>query len=361
MMRCLAPLGWALATAASSAAPLDALLTAMPDTGAARGRLELAVEHANRSLDPFPDAAVDPSAPTAPPGSYRGLTLSGSYRVLDTLTLSAALGQRRLDDGIDVYLFDSWQLAGQWRMVEQQGLRPALALRLAAWGNASDATESNTPVQVPGAVLNSVTITRPSDRNLQLDLIGSWRLSPAWGVSAIFGVGRTQLDYGSLSATTTRNGCNYDLSFKGNDIFGELSGPCSAAGGVIRQFYDRSGDYGVDVPREIAWRGDFLQLGANATWRSGAWTVQGGYLFHGIRREAVDDIAAGRGNPVQRINHVFVLDASLQLHRHVSVFLRGQRSSRLFFNELPVTYNSSTSGSFGQHFTVLTLGLRASF
>lgn len=347
--------------APAAAAPLDALLTALPDTGGERGSLELSVEHANRSLDPFPDAAVDPTVPSAPSGSYRGLMLSGAYRVLDTLTLSARLGQRRLDDGLDTYAFDSWLLAGQWRMTEQRDGRPALALRLVAWGNASDATESHTPVQVPGAVLNSVKITRPSDRSLQLDLIGTWRLSPAWDASAVLGLGHTQLDYESLSATTTQNGCNYDLSFNGNDIFGELSGPCSAAGGIVRQFYDRSGDYGVDVPREIAWRGNFVQLGVNAAWRSGNWTVQGGYLFHGIRRDAVDDIAAERGDAVQRINHVFVLDAGLKLHRHAAVFLRAQRSSRLFFNEVPVTYNSSTSGSFGQHFTVLSLGLRARF
>jgi hypothetical protein len=357
----LLPLPWLLAAAAATAAPLDALLSALPDPGSGRGRLELSVEHANRSLDPFPDDAVDPTAPRAPPGSYRGLRASGAYRVLETLTLSATLGQRRLDDGVDVYRFDSWQLAGQWQVAPQRGRMPALALRLAAWGNHSDATESHTPVQVPGAVLNSVKITRPTDRNLQLDLIGTWRLSPAWDLSAVLGVGRTQLGYGSLSATSTINGCQYDLRFNGNDIFGQLAGPCSAAGGIIRQFYDSSGDYGVDVPREIAWHGDFAQLAVNAVWRSGAWTVQGGYLFHTIHRASVDAIAAGRGNPVQRINHVFALDAGLRVHEHLTVFVRAQRSSRLFFHELPVIYNSSTSGSFGQHFTVLTLGLRAGF
>lgn len=360
-MKRLAPLPWLLAVSAATAAPLDALLTALPDPGAGRGRLELAVEHANRSLDPFPDAAVDPTAPRAPPGSYRGLTAAASYQVLPTLTLSAGLGQRRLNDGIDVYLFDSWQLAGRWRVAPQQGLRPAVALRIGAWGDASDATESHTPVRVPGAVLNSVKITHPSDRNLQLDLIGTWRLGPAWDLSAVLGIGRTQLDYGALSATSTINGCQYDLAFKGNDIFGQLSGPCSAAGGIVRQFYDSSGDYGVDVPREIAWHGNFVQFGLNAVWRSGAWTLQGGYLFHTIRRSSVDEIAAERGDPVQRINHVFALDAALRLHEHFTVFLRGQRSSRLFFNDLPVIYNSSTSGSFGRHFTVLTLGLRTSF
>ena len=237
----------------------------------------------------------------------------------------------------------------------------SLSLRLAAWGNRADAMKSRTPVQVPGAVLSSVEVTSPSDRNLQADLLAGWRLRPSLSLHAVLSLGRTQLAYGDLAATTTLNGCNYDLDFNGNDIFGNLSAPCSAAGGVIRQFFDSSGDYGVDVPRELAWRGHFVQLGLNARWQRGDWTLHGGYLAHRIWRRDVDDIAAARGDPVQTINHLVALEAEWRAMPQLSLYLRGQRSSRLFFNEMPVLYNSSTSGSFGQHFSLLTLGLRAHF
>lgn len=344
------------------AAPLDALLSAMPEHAAASGQLELAVDHANRALDPFP--AGDGGEPTPVPkthGRYRGEHLTGAWRVRDGLWLSGGLWRREVGDGVDTYRYRSWQAAGLYRFSEASGSMPALALRLAAWGDQSRATETHTPVQVPGAVLDSVKISKPADRQLQADLIGTWPLTPALDVSAIVSVGATRLSYGALSATTTRGGCHYDLAFNGNDIFGTLSQPCSASGGVIQQFYDSSGDYGVDVAKEIAWSGRFLQLGVNAAWRSGAWALQGGYLFHAVRRESVDDILAARGDPVHRHNHQLVADVAYAFHPQLAAFLRAQVSSNLFFNDMPLTYNSATSASFGNRFSLLTLGLRASF
>jgi hypothetical protein len=343
------------------AAPGDALLGGLPEAGQGSGWLSLAVDHADRSLNPFQDRVVDPSAPRSPPGSVDGQQLAGAWRAMDGLLLSASLGQRRLDDGLDRYRFDSWLLAGQARLTARSDAWPALSLRLAAWGHRADVMESRMPVQVPGAVLNSVTVISPSDRNLQADLVASWQLRPAVEVHAVLSAGRTQLAYRDLRATTTLDGCQYDLDFQGNDIFGNLSAPCSAAGGVVQQFFDSSGDYGVDVPRELAWRGHFVQLGVNARWQRGDWSLQGGYLAHRIWRQDVDDILAARGDPVQTINHLLAVEAAWRVHPQLSLFLRGQRSSRLFFNELPVIYNSSTSGSFGQHFSLLTLGLRAHF
>jgi len=358
-----------LVGASALAAPGDALLGGLPEGGQERGWLSLSADHADRSLNPFQDRVVDPSAPQLPPGSVDGQQLAGAWRVREDLLLSAALGQRRLDDGLDRYRFDSWLLSGQFRLTGRQTGRqtgPAdgwhsLSLRLAAWGHQADVMASRTPVQVPGAVLNSVTVISPSDRNLQADLVASWQLQPAVEVHAVLSLGRTQLAYGDLRATTTLDGCQYDLDFQGNDIFGNLSAPCSAAGGVVQQFFDSSGDYGVDVPRELAWRGHFVQAGVNMRWQRGDWSLQGGYLAHRIWRQDVDDILAARGDPVQTINHLVAVEAGWRVHRHLALFLRGQRSSRLFFNELPVIYNSSTSSSFSQHFSLLTLGLRAHF
>jgi hypothetical protein len=343
------------------AAPRDALLEALPASEAGRGWLQVSADHADRSLNPFQDRAVDPSAPRLPPGSVDGQHLGLNWQATDVLGLSASLGRQRLFDGLDHYRFESWLLAVQARVREPDGAWPTLSLRLAAWGDRADRMLSRTPVQVTGAVLSSVEVSRPSDRNLQADLLAGWRLRPTLTLNAVLSLGRTQLAYADLAATTTLDGCHYDLDFNGNEIFGNLSGPCSAAGGVVTQFLDRSGDYGVDVPRELAWRGHFAQLGVNTRWQRGDWTLAGGYLVHRIWRRDVDDIAASRGDPVQTLNHLLAFEAGWRAHRHLSLFVRGQRSSRLFFNELPVIYNSSTSGSFGQHFSLLTLGLRAHF
>jgi hypothetical protein len=43
------------------------------------------------------------------------------------------------------------------------------------------------------------------------------------------------------------------------------------------------------------------------------------------------------------------------------VFLRSQLSSNLFYNDIPVTYNSSTSAHFASRYSLFSLGLRAGF
>jgi hypothetical protein len=348
--------------AAAQAAPLDALLTATPERAAARLRLELGVDLVNRSLDFSTSADPAEQNPATTSGDYRGAQLLASWRASDRLWLSGGLWQRRISNAVDRFDYTSWQLAGQWRLSDAAGAMPALALRLGAWGSRASVTEATTPVRVPGAILDTVTVDSPSDQQLQADLVATWPLSAQWDVSAVLSVGRTQLHYGGLTATTTRNGCPYKLVFTGNDIFGTLAQPCTGTGGgVIRQFYDSSGDYGVDVAREIAWGGRFMQLGANVRWLQGDWQLAGGYLFHTVRRDHVDAILAGRGDPVHRHNHVLLAEAAYRVHPQLSVFGRAQLSSNLFLHDIPVTYNASTSGSFGNRFSLITLGLRADF
>lgn len=347
---------------AVQAAPLDALLTATPERASPQLRVELGLDLVNRSIDFSTSADPGGQNPATTAGDYRGGQLLAAWRANDRLWLSGGLWQRRISNAVDHFDYTSWQLAGQWRLSDAAGAMPALALRLGAWGNRASATEATTPVRVPGAILDTVSIDSPSDQQLQVDLVATWPLSARLDVSAVLSAGRSQLRYGGLTATTTRNGCPYNLVFTGNDIFGTLAQPCTGTGGgVIRQFFDSSGDYGVDVAREIAWNGRFLQLGANLRWLQGDWQLAGGYLFHTTRRSGVDGILARRGDPVHRHNHVVMAEAAYRLWPQLSVFGRAQVSSNLFLHDIPVTYNASTSGSFGNRFSLITLGLRADF
>ena len=344
-----------------AAAPLDGLLTAMPERLVPSGFVEFATDHMNDSLDVFRIREGDPLTAGTKAGDYRGQHVNAGWNAGQGLWLSGGLWQRNLSDAADTYLYNSWQLAAQYRFIEAQEHRPALALRLSSWGNWAGATESSTPVNVPGAILNTVKVTKPSDQQLQADLIATWDLSPTLELSGLLSAGSHRLSYGALSATTTRNGCNYQLSFTGNDIFGTLIPPCAAKGGIIQQFFDSSGDYGVDVANEIAWRGTFMQLGFNSTWQNGPWTLKGGYLFHTVRREAVDTILASRGKPAYTQNHNIIMEADYRIHRYVSLFSRAQMNSSLFSNDIPVTYNSSTAARFRSKYSLFSIGLRADF
>lgn len=344
------------------AAPLDALLTATPERADPRGRIELGFDKAVGALDFSTSADPSGQTPSITQGDYSGAQLHAAWRAADRLWLSGGLWQRRIHNAVDRFDYRSWQLAGQYRFNDAAGAMPAFALRLSGWGNQASETAATTPVRVPGAVLNTVTVADPADRNLQADLVATWSLSSQLDVTGLLSVGSTRLSYGGLTATTSVAGCDYHLQFTGNDIFGNLIEPCAGSGGaVIRQFYDSSGAYGVDVARELAWSGRFMQAGVNAQWRDDAWSLAGGYLFYKIRREDVDDILASRGNPVYRHNHQLMFEAAYRLNPRWSPFVRAQINSNLFFNDIPVTYNASTSGSFGTALSVVTIGLRAGF
>lgn len=79
-------------------------------------------------------------------------------------------------------------LAGQYRFNAPAGAVPALALRLSAWGQRTSATKTHSPVRVPDAILDTVTVSAPSDRQLQADLIATWAASPAFDVGGQPGV-----------------------------------------------------------------------------------------------------------------------------------------------------------------------------
>ncbi len=357
---CLAGL-LAQASLPAAAAPLDVLRSVLPETAGERGHVELSVERLNRALAFISTADPVPGQPPPGSGSYKANVLRAAWQVNPVVQLDGGLWQREIGDAVDTFRFLGWQAAVQFRLNEAQGRQPVWALRASAWGNRASATQTTTPVSVQGAILDTVRISAPRDQQLQLDLLASWQPAPAWTVNASLGLGRVKLQYDALTATTRRNGCSYDLSFTGNNIFGQLIEPCDSPNGVIRQFFDSSGDYGVDVAREIAWSGRFWQAGVNARWQGERWGWTAGALLHQVRREGVDDILASRGDPVHTRNLLLALEARYSVRPNLTLFARTQASSRLFFNDLPVSYNSNTSGSFGRKYALFSLGVRGSF
>lgn len=343
------------------AAPLDGLLTAAPDTGASTFSLALATDHMNSSLDIFKVRSNDASLESANTGDYSGQHVTAIWQAAPDVWLSGSWWNRAVTSAADTYRYNSWQVSGQYRFLQARDAWPAMAVRLSSWGNEASATETTSPVRVPGAILNTVKITQPADQQVQLDLVGSWQLTPASELSLFASGGVSRLSYGGLSATTTQNGCNYQLQFTGNSIYGSLAQPCSGSSGVIEQFFDSSGDYGVDVAKEIAWRGKFIQLGVNGNWRNGPWKLAAGYHVNVISRSDVDQILRARNKTPYTSNKALVLQANYRFNNTFSTFAQAQYNTNLFFNDLPVTYNSSTSVRFSRSYSLYTVGVRADF
>ncbi len=341
------------------AAPLDALLTATPERGLERGFVELGADVMNQQLD-FLNLRTVSSDPDKATGDYNGAHISGGMRVGEKGWVSGALWQRAVGDATDTYQYTSWQISGQYRILEADGWLPTMGVRLSGWGNYAGSTETTKPVVVPGAKLDTVKVNSPSDQELQADVVGTWQLSQESDLSVLLSVGTNQLSYGGMSATTTMDGCHYQLAFTGNAVYGKLAAPCSTPIHVL-EIYDNSGRLGIDVANEIAWHGSFVQAGVNGSWRSGPWTLRAGYLFHMAQREAVDAILASRKLASYSQNHNITIEGSYRLSSAVSLFARGQLSSNLFFNDLPVTYNTSTAARFDGKYSLISLGMQVNF
>jgi len=343
----------------AGAAPLDVFLTATPEPSVGIGTLELGVDRMSTELDVFNLRNRTTNSTTATQ-SYLAQHISGGLKLGEQGWVSGNLNQRAIADGATDYRYTSWQISGQYRLLEDQSWQPATALRVSAWGNFADQTQSSKAVVMPGAVLNSVKITRPADQQLQADLIGTWNLAGGTQVNASLGAGTSELSYGALSATTTIDGCNYNLAFTGNAVYGVVILPCGT-GIYVKEVYDNSGRLGIDVANEIAWRGRFVQAGLNARWQDGPWTWRAGYLFFLVQREAVDAILASRKRASYTQNHTIGLEASYRLQPNLQLFAYGLMNSNSFFNEIPVAYNSSTAARFGSLYSVLGAGVRFDF
>ena len=337
-----------LCVTSADAAPLDALLTALPEVDAPNGQVEV-------SIDSMVPVGNDSSS------DYHGWHMLGGFSPRPDWWLSGGLWQRSVDTGGDNYQYTSWQAAAQYKMLDGAGIRPALGLRFSVWGDQSPASNSSTPVVVPFLKLNTVSVTSPSDQNIQADVIGTWQLSPNTDFSLLLGGGTTQLAYDTLTATTTYNGCNYNLQFTGDTIFGTLANPCSAPGGVIHQFYVSSSNYGIHPTEELAWNGNFVHLGGNARWKQGPWNWSVGVLFTQAQRSGVDDILASRGSASYTQNTDVTLQGNYKWTEHLHLIGRFQVSSNLFFADIPVTYNSSTASRFENTFSLFSLGMAWEF
>ena len=347
-------MAWSLPT---SAAPLDGLLNASGAYPDASFFLEVGADVMNGNLDFLRVRANDKRLANTLAGDYNGSHIAGGIQLTPGLWLTGSYRDRTIRDVSDPYHYNSGKVALQYRFFDGQAALPALAARLSYWGNWSDVVASSTPVIVNKVVLTSAKITYPSDAQLQADLIGTWDLSPSTSVTLLAGGGATQLHYGALSATTKLNGCITDLAFNRNSIHGQ----CVQNGVVQSQFFDSSGDYGIDLVKELAWRGAFAQVGANVRWQYGDVTLRAAYLYFGIQRDAVDQILASRGKKQYATNDVLTLDADYRVHKHLSLYGRSEFMTHLFFNDIPVMYNSSSSSNFSRKYSLFSFGLRSSF
>ncbi|MDH4390385.1 MAG: hypothetical protein QE285_03045 [Aquabacterium sp.] len=350
----------ALAGAAGAdlrAAPLDALVSALPPTAATRWAVEIGYDAANRQLDVLGMRPRRADGSDGPSGDYSGGHLQVGVAATPTLRLEGAVWKRNIAYVSTLADVTTWQLAGQWQMLTSANGERALALRAGAFGSHTPLLRRTTSTRVQGVTFTSAQVTNPRDLQLQLDLVASMRLAPALTLSAFAGAGRSQVDFDAVRATTrSKDGCQFDVSFEG----GKVVAVCENNGSTIRVSTPAS-VYGIDVAKEARYTATSLQLGANLGWQPGDWRLRAGLQAMQIDRGSVDDIVQQRGGKVFRSNTVGVLDVGYRLLPSSLVFLRAQVLAHQFVGEVPLMYNSLTATQHRRRYGIATLGVAHSF
>jgi hypothetical protein len=328
----------------AAAAPHDAFLEANPQAAYGNGMIEFSVDHMNKTLDVF--KLRDPSLVMAGEnsGDYQGTSIRAGMGLAHNVWVDGALQQRKLTYGNDQPQLDSWRVGLQWAFAQQQGLRPAGALRLTAFGNSASVLKKSSPTAISGITLDTVQVNQPRDNMLQANAIGTWAFGP-YRASGFVGAGRGKMRVNSINATLRNSGATYSD--------GKFDVP------LLNAFAEQSG-LGAEL-RSVNDDLTSLQMGFNLAYVTGPWRLRGGYVMQHIDRPAVDAVVKRKGQSSYNLNHTFIGEVAYKLNPHVYLLLRGQAMSNQFLTEIPFLYNSLTSQRFNERYGIVYAGVGVVF
>lgn len=327
------------------AAPLDALLEAVPQNRYGDALVEIAAERMNKQLDVLKLRNSDPSLPDNA-GDYSGIHLRAGINIRQDFWLEGTLKRRNIHYSTYHPSIDSWQLSGQWRLLQGYRGDADVGLRLSAWGDRSGAiTRSQTESVLVGSTqvqIQALSLSKVEDQQVQLDLISTWRW-PDTTASVFAGAGAGRVKVGTVSVQSSLGNMSYDA----------IAPLVQAILPSYKQQLDAL-DYSTR----------FAHAGFNLSHQLGMWSLRGGYDLFVIRRSAVDDVIASLpapGNKPYRINHTLVGEIGYRITPNVMVFTRGQAMSNQFLADVPMLYNSITAKRFNEKYGLLTIGVAAQF
>jgi len=398
------------------AAPLDGLLTALPETYSDKLTVEAGYDMANDTVDVFNirgDVASDI-------GDYAGGHVRVVWPVTKHFQIDGSLWKRGIDYREDTIKLDSWQVGAQHRIANQKGLLPALALRMSAWGSRSDGVTKSGDLSINGFTAESATVHNPKDQQAQLDILSTWSFGDGWQMDLFAGVGRGKVKLDNLTTKTIR-GSNSDGSISVEAIKGSViskqntflpealvtsSGKTASAADVFvskdriemgRLTYtnDRGIDFHFESVRitpsaathgveqedlvaaldgytlapselvtlsnravfdfsQVEYDFNYAQAGLALSWHKDNWRMRGSYLWQKFNRDSgVSDAFTA----VQTVTG----EVAYRIGDGKAVFVRGQLMDRNLMGETPLAYNSLTASRFDKMYGLLTLGLVMGF
>ncbi len=315
------------------AAPLDALMEAMPSQRYGEGYLELGSDAMNSTLDVF--KVRSQMGITDNTGDYQGFTLRAGRAFGNGGWLDGAYMRRNITVGADQYPVTSWRVGAQQKLYEAPSKGAVLALRGAVWGNKSSTITKTNP-SLGGVTVNSISAIDPHDNQYQLDLVSSWYESQ-WSGSIFAGVGRGKvlIPRGLIDLAGT--------IYTYPDDFSSVPSSLQQHLGTL--------NYSLQT----------RQIGANVSYVSDAWMYRLGYVMGQMHRPSVDNAIQSLGHTSYQRNQTVVGEVAYKFSQTVHAYTRAQVMHRQFLSEIPFLYNSITSPIFGMKYGVVSAGLGVSF
>ncbi|MGI4813365.1 MAG: hypothetical protein ACRYG5_07705, partial [Janthinobacterium lividum] len=304
-----------LASQGVQAAPLDALLSAdLPGGADQRYAAELAGDYA------APVFGAEGSGGTSL--RYLGGHLSGTYRLTPWTLVSADYWRRELRYGADDNGINSWQVAIQRILHEDQHY--ALAARFSVWGDTANTLQRDANVTVLGFNANHVAIHDPNDLQVQFNLIGSVRADAHNRFNGFVGAGGSKVSIDSVAARVQSGACALNIAANESTTSAALVAPCANAGATLSQLRVNasSGALGLDFDKTFDYRAAYLQAGGSWDWQSGRFNTHVAYRFQYTWRSDVDTTLESMGSNPVHAEHELLAQLSYDLNRHVALFVR---------------------------------------
>ena len=343
----------AVYTPLSDAAPLDALLDAIPHYRAGTARLEASYDVVNNTLDVLNVRAKDPVYGGTNVGDYKGFHLRGGYGITDQLWVEGGWWQRNIAYRSETESITSWQTALQYRLTDRNRQEGQYAVRLSLWGNQAPIVNKASPTTLPGINLQSVSVAKPQDVQLQADVMGTWPFfDNTTLLSAFAGVGVSHITVGALTGKV--NGCDYNIISNALGTSASLVAPC---GNLVSATLSSPST----LAQWLSYNSRYYQLGGKVQWEHGKWQTILGYQYQYHNRDQIDAAIVQRGGIAYKSNHIVIAEVAHQYSRGTTLFCRAQVMSNQFNGEMPFTYNSITASKFGQLYGFASFGARFTF
>ena len=367
----------------ANAAPLDEFLTALPGYQPKHGEVEMAYDIMVAGLDVFGVREFDQSTL-----DYHGGTLRGGLALTRRLWVDGAVRRRSFrTQRHGKATGHAVQGAVQFQATFNKGLLPAVALRLSGWGDFADEANKRTPSTIGPVTVDSIRVNAPQDIQGQIDVIGTWQVTPKTTISLFIGGGKSQvrsdgIDVGGLRFRGVDGVWEFSERVTPGDIGNSVTmidavcvRECGAVLGGSANVNNIAGFLGVDASLlssglnlldNIDYDANYFQTGASFQWFNDQWRARLGYRYLVVDRGELDEqVRTLKFGGIDRAgydnNHFFAAELGYKVIDRLGLFIRGQTLQHQFLGEIPFSYTFFSAHKFNDKYGFLSFGMTGGF